>query len=101
MEKKPEIIEYKKCPVCGSEETLIASLAVVEEAKGINSAAIPRYYHIQRFVMRNPGYVPIIGSKAIAGNIYLDICTGKNCGIIRAVKVEIGEAMALDMPKRG
>lgn len=96
---KPEITEYSKCPVCGEGETLIASLAAAEEAKGINPAVLPKYYNVQQFVMRKPGLPVIIGSKAPAGNVFLDICKG--CGIVRAVKVEIGEALALDMPKRG
>lgn len=96
MENKPEIIEYKKCPVCGGEETLIASLAAKEIVKGVNPSSLPQCLTSIPFVMRNPRSQVFIGSRAVAGNVLLEMCKG--CGIIRAVRVEIGEAMALNIP---
>ncbi len=97
--EKPEILEYPKCPVCGEEETLIASLAAKEVDKGISPNAIPRFLQTWSFVMRSPNYPIIIGTKAPAGVVLIDMCKG--CGIIRAIRVEIGEAMALDSPRVG
>lgn len=99
MNNKPEVIEYNKCPVCGSEEKLIASLAKQEMDKGINPGSVPHYLHAWPFVMRNPRQPIIIGAKAPAGSVFVDVCKG--CGIIRAVRVEIGEAMALNRPPGG
>lgn len=99
MEKKPEVHEYQKCPVCGSEETLVASLAAKEIEKGINPNAIPHYLHAWPFVMRDPRQPIIIGSRSPAGTVFIDVCKG--CGIIRAVRIEVGEAMAIARPPRG
>lgn len=99
MEKKPEVLEYKKCPVCGSEETVIASLAAEEVAKGINPTAVPHYLSGFQFVMRNPQSPIIIGGRIPGGNVFMDVCKG--CGIIRAVRIEIGEALALAKPPKG
>lgn len=97
--EKPEIIEYpKKCPVCGGEEILIASLAAKEIEKGINPGAVPHYLQSWPFVMRNRNQPAIIGSSAPGGNVFIDVCKG--CGIVRAIRIEIGEAMALDRPTR-
>lgn len=99
MNNQPEVYEYPKCPVCGSEETLIASLATEEMNKGVNPGSIPRFLHTWPFVMRNPRQPVIIGSRTVAGNVSVDICKG--CGIIRAIRIEIGEAMVLERPPRG
>lgn len=99
MNNKPEVLEYpQKCPVCGSEEKLVALLATKEMDKGINPDAVPHYLYTWPFVMRTNRPI-IIGSKSPAGNIFVDVCKG--CGIIRAVRIEIGEAMALAGPPKG
>lgn len=92
---EPEVHEYPKCPVCGSEETLIASLAAQEVDKGINPEAVPHYLRAIQFVMRSSNYSVIIGGRAPAGNVFIDICKGKGCGIVRAIRVEIGEAISM------
>jgi len=98
--EKSEIKEYPVCPVCGSEEALIATLANEEVSKGINTNVVPHNLHTWPFMMRNQNYPLMIGSRAPGGNIIIDVCKG--CGIIRAVRVEVGEAIALDKtPKIG
>lgn len=99
MEKKPEVLEYEKCPVCGEEERLIASLAVKEIEKGVDPNTVPQHLQTWPFVMRGQGPLVIIGSRAVVGNVFIDMCKG--CGIIRAIRVEIGEALAVNMPPKG
>lgn len=99
MENKPEVKEYLKCPVCDCEETLVASLAAREIDKGISPDAVPRHLFTWPFVMRGPKYPIIIGSRSPAGTVFVDICKG--CGIVRAIRIEIGEAMALAKPPIG
>lgn len=96
MEKEPEVLEYEKCPVCGSDERLVASLAAKEIDRGINSAALAHYLQTWPFVLRKPSLPTIIGSRSPAGNVSIDICKG--CGVVRAIRIEIGEAIALDRP---
>ena len=97
--EKPEVYEYEVCRVCGSKEKFIASLAAQEIDKGINPAAVSNYLQVWPFVLRKPNYPVIIGSRTPAGNVFLDICKG--CGIVRAIRVEVGEAIALDKPLQG
>lgn len=100
MENKPEVKEYpKECPVCGCEEVLVASLVAKEIEKGISPNTIPHYLFTLPFVMRNPKHPIIIGSRAPAGTVFIDMCKG--CGIIRGVRTEVGEAMALARPPIG
>lgn len=99
MENKPEVKEYLKCPVCDCEETLVASLAAKEIDKGISPNAVPRYLFTWPFVMRDPKYPAIIGSRSPAGSVFVDVCKG--CGIVRAVRTEVGEAIAFGRPPGG
>ncbi len=94
--EKPEVYEYEECPVCGSKEEFVASLAAQEIDKGISPAAVSNYLQVWPFVLRNPNYPVIIGSRSPAGNVFLDVCKG--CGIVRAIRVEVAEAIALDKP---
>lgn len=94
--EKPEVYEYEECPVCGSKEKFVASLAAQEMDRGISPAVLAHYLQIWPFQLRSPKYPTIIGSRTPAGNVFLDVCKG--CGIVRAIRVEVGEAIALDKP---
>ena len=100
MNNQPEVYEYpEKCPVCGLEEKLIASLAIKEIDRGVSPDAVYNHLHIWPFVLRKPNYPVIIGSKTSAGDVLIDICKG--CGVVRAVRIEVGEAVVLERPGRG
>ena len=93
VQPQPEVTEYDECPICHGRETWIKSLAVREIAAGRPIETIPNCLYDYKFVMRNTNTPPIIGMKATSGTMFIDVC--KKCGILRATKVEVGEAVAM------
>jgi hypothetical protein len=82
--------EFKKCPVCGSEEVFFATLG--EEAKAASlirpetSACFDRKIgvFVDKLKLQLGGIKP--GTEIPGYDITLDICTG--CGMMRATKLQ-------------
>lgn len=93
--KEPETYTYEKCPVCGSTENMIGYLAAKEEERGVDPRSVPHFLYNWTFLIRDTKRPAIIGTRAPAGSIIVDVC--KKCGVVRSTKVEIREAV--NMPR--
>lgn len=91
--EQPKIIEFDKCPVCGSKERLAGQLAKKEKKKGTMRKDLNFYAHIITGVIKDPQYERQIlyGAAIPAYRIYLDVCL--QCGTYYAAKVEIAVAV--------
>lgn len=90
--KQPIIIEFDKCPNCGSKERLVGGLAEKEKKKGNMRKDLNFYAYIIPGVVKDPQreHQLLIGTSLPAYKICLDVCL--QCGTIYTAKIEIGEA---------
>jgi hypothetical protein len=90
-----EVIEFSKC-LCGSEDTFVKRLRARVAEKGLHLNGYPEYLTSIPAVMVRKGGPVIIGQKTPAGQVELDVCM--TCGMLRAVKVVISEAVSMPAP---
>jgi len=91
MEQRNEIKEFPTCP-CGESETLVGQLRKKVEEKGLRLEGYPTCLTVIPATMVRQGIPAIIGQKVPAGVVELDVCMG--CGVLRAVRVQMTEAVA-------
>jgi len=95
MPKDIEVLTAEVCPYCGAKEPLIGTLAEKQVEKGVDPKNLPGCLMDVPFVVAKEGPALIIGARAPAGKVYLDIC--RKCLGVYAVRVEIGEAVLSEM----
>jgi uncharacterized Zn finger protein len=84
--------EFTRCPVCGSEERFMESLAQKVIKQGIASKDWRLFYDVRHGVAIDPERTIImpVGLRVPAYFVATDICM--NCGTIYAVIISEGEA---------
>ena len=100
-QKKDELqfpMEFKKCPVCGSEERVAQKAFDEEVAAGRAKAQPAAIFIFQRIVADAQGLVGRITPPPTLA-AYIDVCANPDCGCVYCFRVEKGKAvMQQQMP---
>jgi len=98
-QKKDELqfpMEFKKCPVCGSEERVAQKVFNEEVAAGRAKAQLAGMFRFQTVVVDAQGLVSRI-TPPPALIAHVDVCANPDCGCVYCFMVQKGKA-AMQQP---
>lgn len=96
MTDNAKVLKADKCPYCGAKEPLIGTLARKQIEKGVNPQGLPGCLSRTEFVVASQPQTWLIGSRAPAGAVSMDVCM--KCLGVYAVEVIIAEAVSTGQP---